>query len=47
MKKRGRERNDGKGMRQSGKKGEGTWRPFSFIKKLATQQLFPSKATDM
>ena len=31
----------------SGKKGEGTWRPFGFVKKLATQQLFPSKATDM
>ena len=31
----------------SGKKDERTRRSFSFIKKLATQQLFPSKATDM
>ena len=31
----------------SGKKGEGMWRPFGFVKKLATQQLFPFKATDM
>jgi len=57
MTKRGREHNDGKGMRRSRKKGVGTywgeleeWRttwPFGFAKKLATQQLFPFKATDM